>query len=57
MATEKKNLYRSEMARIAIDSEFQTSEMADRSEMDRNPLKSDFRTYKIPPAVILYQKK
>ena len=43
MAAEKHNkiLYRSEMARIAIESEFQTSKMADRSEMARNTIKSD----------------
>ena len=41
----KKNnkiLYQSEMARIAIKSEFQTSKMADRSEMAINAIKSDF---------------
>ena len=43
----KKILYRSEMARIAIESEFQTSKMADRSEMARNAIKSDFRTSKM----------
>ena len=46
----KKNnkiLYRSEMARIAIESEFQTSKMADRSEMARNAIKSDFRKSKM----------
>ena len=32
------------MARIAIESEFQTSQMADRSEMARNAIKSDIRT-------------
>ena len=42
--TKKYFLYRSEMARIAIKSEFQTSKMADRSEMARNTIKSDFRT-------------
>ena len=42
-----KILYRSEMARIAIESEFQTSKMADRSEMARNAIKSDFRTSKM----------
>ena len=42
-----KILYRSEMARIAIKSEFQTSKMADRSEMSRNAIKSDFRTSKM----------
>ena len=48
MAPEKiKILYRSEMARIAIESEFETSKMADRSEMARNEIKSDFRTSKI----------
>ena len=35
------------MARIAIESEFQTSEMADRSEMPRNAIKSDIRTSKM----------
>ena len=46
MAAEKNKikLYRSEMARIAIESEFQTSKMADRSEMARNAIKSDIRT-------------
>ena len=43
----KKNLYRSEMARIAIKSEFQTSKMADQSEMARNAIESDFRTCKM----------
>ena len=49
MAAEKNNkiLYRSEMARIAIESEFQTSKMADWSEMARNAIKSDFRTSKM----------
>ena len=48
----KKNkiLYRYEMARIAIESEFQTSKMADRSEMARNAIKSDFRTSKMSAA-------
>ena len=31
-----------EMARIAIESEFHTSKLADRSEMARNAIKSDF---------------
>ena len=35
------------MARNAIESEFRTSKMADRSEMARNTIKSDFRTSKI----------
>ena len=49
MAAEKNNkiLYRSEMARIAIESEFQTSKMTDRSEMARNAIKSDFRIFKM----------
>ena len=38
------------MARIAIESEFQTSKMADRSEMARNAIKSDFRTSKMSAA-------
>ena len=38
MAAEKNN----EMAGIAIESEFQTSKMADRSEMARNAIKSYF---------------
>ena len=42
-----KILYRSEMARIAIESEFQTCKMADRSEMARNAIESEFRTSKI----------
>ena len=32
------------MARNAIESEFWTSNMADRSEMARNAIESDFRT-------------
>ena len=43
----RKILYRSKMARIAIESEFQTSKMADRSEMCRNAIKGDFRTSKM----------
>ena len=35
------------MARIAIESEFQTSKMTDRSEIARNAIKSDFRTSKM----------
>ena len=42
-----KILYRSEMARIAIESEFRKSKMADRSEMARNAIKSEFRTSKM----------
>ena len=62
MAAEKNNkiLYRSEMARIAIESEFQTSKMADRSEMARNAIKSDFRTSKMSAGghfVKIIQKK
>ena len=48
----KKILYRSEMARIAIESEFQTSKMADRSEMARNAIKRDFRTSKMSAGAI-----
>ena len=46
----KKILYRSEMAKIAIESEFQKSKMAHRSEMARNAIKSD---PKCPPVAIL----
>ena len=35
------------MARNAIESEFWTSNMADRSEMARNVIESDFRTSKM----------
>ena len=35
------------MARIAIESELQTFQMADRSEMARNAVESDFRTSKM----------
>ena len=35
------------MARNAIESEFQTSKMADRSEMARNAIKGAFRTSKM----------
>ena len=38
-----KILYRSEMARIAIESEFRKSKMANRSEMARNTIESEFR--------------
>ena len=38
------------MARIAIESEFQTSKMDDRSEMARNAINSDFRTSKMSAA-------
>ena len=34
------------MARNAIESEFRTSKVADRSEMARNAIESDFRTSK-----------
>ena len=44
---EKKILYWSEMARIAIESEFRKSKMADRSEMARNTIESEFRTSKM----------
>ena len=37
----------SEMARNAIESEFWTSNMADRSEMARYAIESDFRTSKM----------
>ena len=47
-----KILYRSEMARIAIESEFWTSNMADRSEMAINAT-SKMRPPKWPPAAIL----
>ena len=43
----ERNVYRSEMARIAIESEFQTSKMADRSEMARNAIESEFRKIKM----------
>ena len=49
----KKILYRSEMARIAIESEFRKSKMADRSEMARNAIESEFGHPKWPPATIL----
>ena len=42
-----KILYRSEMARIAIESEFRKSKMANRSEMARNTIESEFRTSKM----------
>ena len=35
------------MARNAIESEFRTSKMADRSEMARNSIESEFRTSKM----------
>ena len=35
------------MARKAMQSEFRTSKMADRSEMARNAIQSDFRTSKM----------
>ena len=35
------------MARNAIESEFRTSKMADRSEMARNAIESDFRISKM----------
>ena len=44
---EKIILYRSEMARIAIESEFQKSKMADQSEMARNAIESEIRTSKM----------
>ena len=40
-------LYRSEMARIAVESEFQTFNMADRSKIARNAIESEFRTSKM----------
>ena len=42
-----KNLYRSEIARIAIESEFRKSKLANRSEMARNAIESEFRTSKV----------
>ena len=42
-----KILYQTEMARIAIKSEFRKSKMANRSEMARNTIKSEFRTSKM----------
>ena len=59
----KKNnkiLYRSEMARIAIESEFRKSKMANRSEMARNTIESEFRTSKMTDGshfVKKFQKK
>ena len=35
------------MARNAIESEYRTSKMADRSEMVRNTIETDFRTSKM----------
>ena len=35
------------MARNAIESEFRTSKVTDRSEMARNAIKSDFWTFKM----------
>ena len=35
------------MARNAIESEFRTAKMADRSEIARNAIQSDFRTSKM----------
>ena len=49
--------YRSEMAKIAIESEFQTSKMADRSEIARNAIKSDFRTSKMSAGGHFVKKK
>ena len=43
----KKVPYGSEMARIAIESEFRKSNMVDRSEMARNAIESEFRTSKM----------
>ena len=45
------------MARIAIESEFQKSKMADRSEMDRNEIESDFRTSKMAAGSHFVKKK
>ena len=44
------------MAKIAIEGEFQTSKMADRSEMARNAIESDFRTSKMSATTILSNK-
>ena len=54
---EKKILYLSEMARIAIESEFRKSKMADRSEMARNVIESEFRTSKIAAGSHFVKKK
>ena len=49
LAPKKTNkiLYRSEMARIAIESEYRKSKMANRSEMARNTIENEFRTSKM----------
>ena len=62
MASEKTNkiLYRSEMSRIAIESEFRKPKMANRSEMARNTIESEFRTSKMTDGshfVKSFQKK
>ena len=49
--------YGSEMARNAIESEFRTSKIADRSEMVRNAIQSDFRTSKMAAEKILYRSE
>ena len=53
----KKILYRSEMASIAIESEFRKSKMADRSEMARNAIKREFRTSKMATVSHFVKKK
>ena len=45
------------MARNAIESEFRTSKMADRSEMARNAIQSDFRTSKMASEKNQYQSE
>ena len=45
------------MARNAIESEFWTSNMADRSEMARNAIESEFRTSKMTDGSHILSKK
>ena len=45
------------MAKNAIESDFRTSNMADRSEMARNVIESDFRTSKMATKKILYRSE
>ena len=49
-------MYRSEMARIAIESEFRKSKMADQSEMARNAIETEFRTSKMAASSHFVQK-
>ena len=53
----QKDPYGSELAKNAIESEFRTSNMADRSEMARNAIESDFRTSKMAAEKILYRSE